>query len=133
MASALAYYSEWAELPLLVLLMLFGPGVIAAYFIQTVQHFDGYPSRVRTDCGTENVTLAAIQAFLTGSTTSHVYSTSPGNQRIESCWSFFHRSRSQRWIELFESLQVFGAFHPDSVQVWITANIINFLPELAQL
>jgi len=92
------------------------PGLIAAYFVPSSDQFGGYPSRVRTDCGTENVTVAAIQALVTGSTASHVYGTSPGNQRIESWWSFFRRSRSQWWIELFESLQEFGAFHPGSVQ-----------------
>jgi len=93
------------------------PGLIAAHFLQTAQQFGGYPSCVRTDCGTENVTVAAIQAFVTGSTASHVHGTAPGNQRIESRWAFFHRSGSQWWLELFESLHDFGAFHPGSVQV----------------
>jgi len=33
------------------------PGWIATYFLETVSHVGGYPGRVRTDCGTENVTL----------------------------------------------------------------------------
>jgi len=92
------------------------PGLIAGYFVESAQQFGGYPSRVRTDCGTENVTVAAIQAFVTGNTAYHVYGTSPGNQRIESWWSFFRRNRSQWWLELLDGLEDFGAFHPGSVQ-----------------
>lgn len=91
------------------------PGMIASYFTQTVSRVGGYPARVRTDCGTENVTIAAIQSFVTGSPSNHLYGTSPGNQRIEAWWSFFRRYRSQWWIELFESLTEYGAFHPGCV------------------
>jgi hypothetical protein len=90
------------------------PGLIATYYLDSVSHFGGYPARVRTDCGTENVIVAAIQSTVTGSESGHLYGTSPGNQRIEAWWSFFRRYRSQFWIELFESLVEFGAFHPDS-------------------
>ena len=76
----------------------------------------GYPSKVRTDCGTENVLVAAIQSAIMGTTRAHIYGTSPGNQRIEAWWSFFRRSRSQFWIELFESLVQFDAFHPGCVK-----------------
>ena len=92
------------------------PGLIAGYFVQTAEQFGGYPCRVRTDCGTENVTVAAIQAFVTGSTDTHVYGTSPGNQRIEAWWSFFQRNRSQWWLELFQNLEEFGAFHSSCIQ-----------------
>lgn len=44
-----------------------------------------------------------------------MYGTSPGNQRIEAWWSFLRRNRSQWWIELFESLVEFGAFHPGNI------------------
>lgn len=91
------------------------PGVIAAYFVQCAEQFGGYPYRVRTDCGTENVTLAAIQSFMTTRTSGHIYGTSPRNQRIESWWSFFRRNRSQWWLELFETLEEMGAFAPGSV------------------
>jgi len=79
-----------------------------------VQQIGGYPRRVRTDCGTENNTVAAIQCSATDDTSAHVYGTSPGNQRIEAWWSFFRRYRSQWWIELFENLIDCGAFQPGS-------------------
>lgn len=91
------------------------PGLIASYYLDAVLSAGGYPAHVRTDCGTENVTIAAIQALVTGTTSGHLYGTSPGNQRIEAWWSFFRRYRSQWWIELFEHLTEYGAFHPGCV------------------
>lgn len=88
------------------------PAVVATYFLDTVSSAGEYPAHVRSDCGTENGTIAAIQSLVTGSTASHIYGSSPGNQRIECWWSFFRRSRSQWWLELFEDLTEFGAFHP---------------------
>ena len=92
------------------------PGVIAGYFLNCVEYVGGYPLQVRTDCGTENVTVAAIQSLVTGNVQSHIYGTSPGNQRIEAWWSFYRRQHSQWWIELFEGLVEFGSYHPGHVQ-----------------
>ena len=60
---------------------------------------------MRSDCGAENVTIAGIQAVLTKNDQSHVYGTSPSNQRIESYWSLFRRSCAQSWIDIFEDLE----------------------------
>ena len=73
------------------------------------------PYRVRTDCGTENVNLAALQTFLSRRINAHVYGSSPSNQRIEAWWSFLRRSRSQWWINLFEDLIDFDVFHVGNV------------------
>ena len=40
------------------------PGYITSLFIETVKQVNGLPKRLRSDCGTENVTVAAIQSFL---------------------------------------------------------------------
>jgi len=56
--------------------------------------------------------MAAIECLVTNDASAHIYGTSRGNQRIEAWWSFFRRYRSQWWIELFERLVEFGAFHP---------------------
>jgi len=64
------------------------PGLITSYYLQTVSLADGHPTCVRTDCGTENATTATIQSLVTGSSSGHVYGTSPGNQRFETRWSF---------------------------------------------
>ena len=60
------------------------PKIPASFYIQTVQHFKYCPSKVQTDCGTENGILAALQCALVGSTDVHRYGSSPSNQRIES-------------------------------------------------
>lgn len=83
--------------------------------MDTVDNAGGYPLKVRTDCGTENVLVASIQSFVHASVDAHVYGTSPGNQRIEGWWSFFRRTHTQFWIEHFEKLVEFGAFHPGNV------------------
>lgn len=72
----------------------------------------GCPSIIRTDCGSENNLMAAIQCHLTGSLRGHIYGTSPGNQRIEAWWSFLRRNRAQYWIELFEGLVSARSFEP---------------------
>jgi hypothetical protein len=91
------------------------PAVIAGYYMNAVRKCNGFPRIVRTDCGTENVTVAAIQNFVMPNHRSHIYGTSPGNQRIEAWWSFYRRYRSQWWIELFENLVVQDLFHPGHV------------------
>ncbi|XP_067301218.1 uncharacterized protein [Pseudorasbora parva] len=87
------------------------PVVIAYYYLQCVSDF-GLPARLRTDCGTENGTMAAIHCALRAQQTddfagahSHMYGTSTANQRIESWWSFFRKQRTQFWIELFSDLR----------------------------
>ena len=67
------------------------PGIIASYFLDCVAVVGGFPATLRTDCGTENVMIAAIQSLVSG---HHAYGTSPGNQRIEAWWSFYRRQHS---------------------------------------
>ena len=88
------------------------PAVIGGYFLETAARYGGFPETVRTDCGTENVVVAAIQEFVVPRRRSHVYGSSPHNQRIEAWWSFYRRNRSQWWIDLFEDLVDLGVFHP---------------------
>jgi len=67
------------------------PGLIANYFLETVSHVGGYPAHVRTDCGTENVTIAAIQSFVTGSTALRYFS---GESTNSHGGPFFRRYKS---------------------------------------
>ena len=71
--------------------------------------------RVKSDCGTENVVLSAMQCYLRADGTdqwagdkAHVYGSSPANQRIEAWWSFLRRSRSSWWIDLFQDMSQSG-------------------------
>ncbi|XP_030612236.1 uncharacterized protein LOC115799291 [Archocentrus centrarchus] len=94
------------------------PSVIALNYINCVKSLGVIPMRLRTDLGTENGTLAAIQCTLRHAHTdyyagssSHSYGSSTGNQRIESWWSFLRTGRSQFWMDLFGDLRDFGTFN----------------------
>lgn len=76
------------------------PLVITYNYIQCAKSVGVIPMRLRTDLGTENGTMAAIQCTLRHHHTdyfagesSHSYGSSAGNQRIESWWSFFRKGR----------------------------------------
>ncbi|XP_022786842.1 uncharacterized protein LOC111327021 isoform X2 [Stylophora pistillata] len=71
----------------------------------------GCPILVRTDCGTENGTVAAIQSYFRqegndefAGEKSHTYGTSPANQRIECWWSSLRRARTSWWIDHFSNI-----------------------------
>lgn len=94
------------------------PNVIAHYFLSCVRNLGVTPMRLRTDCGTENGTMAAIQCTLRhhhndyfSGASSHMYGSSTNNQRIESWWSIFRKGRSQFWMELFADLRDAGYFN----------------------
>ncbi|XP_039473093.1 uncharacterized protein LOC120441767 [Oreochromis aureus] len=94
------------------------PAVIAHNFINCVKSLGVIPMRLRTDLGTENGTMAAIQCTLRhahadhyAGSLSHSYGSSTGNQRIESWWSFLRRGRSQFWMDLFGDLRDSGNFN----------------------
>jgi hypothetical protein len=80
------------------------PKVIGSYYIDAVERMMHCPKKVRPDRGSENNVVAALQFCLTGTESSHVFGTSPSNQRIESFWSTLRRCRMQWWIELFEDM-----------------------------
>ena len=76
------------------------PSIIAHNFLNCVKGLGVVPMRLRTDCGTENGTMAAIQCTLRHHHTdhyaglaSHMYGSSMSNQRIESWWSILRKSR----------------------------------------
>ncbi|XP_019208015.1 uncharacterized protein LOC109197466 [Oreochromis niloticus] len=94
------------------------PAVIAHNYINCVKSLGVIPMRLRTDFGTENGTMAAIQCTLRHAHTdyyagssSHSYGSSTGNQRIESWWSYFRRGRSQFWMDFFGDLRDSGNFN----------------------
>ncbi|XP_056880216.1 uncharacterized protein LOC130520538 [Takifugu flavidus] len=94
------------------------PSVIGHYFLSCVRNLSLVPMRLRTDCGTENGIMAAIQCTLRhhhrdyySGASSHMYGSSTNNQRIESWWSIFREARSQFWMELFADLRDAGYFN----------------------
>lgn len=94
------------------------PSVPAKLYLDTVQSLKGCPKIVRSDCGTENVTLAAMQCSLRALHTdefaaekAHRFGTSPANQRIEGWWSFLQRNRSSWWISFFKDMSESGVLN----------------------
>jgi len=88
------------------------PEIPAMFFLECIEEFGGCPVKVRTDCGTENGIIAAMQSGFRGSADAHIYGTSPANQRIECWWSFLRRNRTTWWINYFQDLIEKEAFHP---------------------
>ena len=68
--------------------------VVAKSYLEVVRENEGCPTKVRSDCGTDNGLLAATQCFFMNDLESHIYGTSPQNQRIEAWWSFYRRSKA---------------------------------------
>ena len=88
------------------------PVVVAKSYLEVVRENGGCPTKVRSDCGTENGLLAATQCFFMNDLESHIYGTSPHNQRIEAWWSFYRRSRATWWINFFKDLMERSVFTP---------------------
>ena len=103
-----------------------GPQVIARYYLDAGEKIGGCPQILQTDCGTENVTIAALQTLFCEVSDSgidaskcHRYSSSQNNQRIECWWSSFRKSRSEWWITKFQQLTENGFFNAGNIiQKW---------------
>jgi hypothetical protein len=86
------------------------PRNIAAFFLDCVTERRGCPLLTRTDCGTENGILAALQCYFCNDNyplngeNAHRYGASTSNQRIENWWSHFHRTCSNWWIHFFKDM-----------------------------
>ena len=59
----------------------------------------------RTDYGTENGHIAAIQSYFQADEEAHKYETSTRNQRIKNWWSHFRKSCASWLINFFKDLQ----------------------------
>ena len=68
------------------------PDNIAKFYLDAVEEFGGCPVDLVTDLGTENGTMAAIQAFFRDDPNSHRYVPSPRNQLIEAWWGLLQKS-----------------------------------------
>ena len=72
-------------------------------FLNCVAGLEGYPVKLRTDCGTENGVMAAMQFTCQQDLEAHKYWSSPMNQRIEGWWVFYRRNSfckaRRKWLE----------------------------------
>ena len=73
------------------------PVVVADWYLEAVHNLGGCPTKVRTDCGTENGFVAAAQCYFLNDHKAHIYETSPHNQRIKGWWAHLWRIRTTWW------------------------------------
>ena len=105
------------------------PVVPANFYLRTVAELGMCPALLRTDCGTENGLMAAIQCAFIDDIDAHAYGSSHSNQRIENWWSHFRRGYSNWMINFFKELVQSGKLilgHPVHMEcVWFVFS--NFL------
>jgi hypothetical protein len=87
------------------------PRIIGTFFMESIQEFQGCPTLLRTDRGTENGIMATVQCFLRrnhqdslAGVSAHRYGSSHSNQRIEGWWAFLRRSWSSWWMNFFKDM-----------------------------
>ena len=81
------------------------PSVVGSIYLDCVKEMEGCPIKLITDLGTENVLAAPMQTFFRQDIDGHQYVPSPRNQRIESGWSFFIKTRGNWWRHFFLRLE----------------------------
>ena len=93
--------------------------VIATYFIHCIEKLNLIPRLVRSDRGSENTILGGILKYLrrehgdaVAGDESFRYGPSVSNQRIESWWAFFKKSRSSWRMNYFRDLIDEGIYDP---------------------
>lgn len=95
------------------------PHIIATNFIECIKGLKMVPRLVRSDRGSENIIICGLQRFFRrnhddshAAFKSFLYGTSTSNQRIESWWSIFRKSRITWWINFFKDIVAEGKFDP---------------------
>ncbi|XP_074109299.1 uncharacterized protein LOC141534056 [Cotesia typhae] len=98
------------------------PEIIAHYFLKAVQKLKLLPTLIRSDCGTENCIVEALQQTLRfhhddnlAGWKSFIKGKSTSNQRIESYWSQLRRHGLDFWINLFKDLRERGLYNDSSI------------------
>jgi len=93
------------------------PRVIATYFHDCIQELGGTPHICRSDRGTENVNVSAMQRFFRRNghdefrgEKSFMYGRSVSNQRIECWWAFLRKSEVDWWRSYFKDFRDQGLF-----------------------
>ncbi|KAF3858645.1 hypothetical protein F7725_011846 [Dissostichus mawsoni] len=107
------------------------PRVITQYFLKCVRNLSVIPMRLRTDCGTENGIMAAIQCSLChhhhdyySGASSHMYGSSMTNQRNESWWSIL-RKGSSGWSYLQTSEMLDTSMGVMSISAFCFVDVIQ--------
>ena len=85
--------------------------VPAACYVDTMKELGFCPKLLKTDCGTENVLMAAIQSRLQAPVHAHRYSSSVTNIRIEHWWSHNRKGYTGWLINFFKDMVANGEFN----------------------
>ena len=101
------------------------PEVIGKYYLGAILQIGGVPQKMRSDDGTENSIVEALQIFLRSQhndehsgLASFSIGTSTSNQRIEAYWSHLIRDGPGWWVNFFKDLRDFDLYNDsDPVQV----------------
>ena len=87
------------------------PFTVGKLYLDVVQSAKIVPRRVRADCGSENIFIAASQCYFRrndedehAGEKSHLYGSSHHNQRIEAWWSQLRRIKSDFMINFFREM-----------------------------
>lgn len=98
------------------------PEIIAYYYLNTVKKLNLVPTLLRSDYGTENCIVEALQQCLRfnhddslSRWKSFIKGKSTSNQRIESYWSQLRRHGLDFWINLFKDLRERGFYNDSSI------------------
>ena len=94
------------------------PAIICQYFLDCVKQVNCTPQIIRSDKGTGNTNIAAVQRFFRrahqdefGGNKSFIYGKSVSNQRIEAWWSFLRRECADWWINYFKNARERGIYN----------------------
>ena len=89
-------------------------------YLNFILEIKSVPRRIRTDCGTENSVLAAIQCFFRREHTdefagdkTYLYGSSHSNKRIEAWWSCLRRNWNSFIINTFTEMVEAGEYNTD--------------------
>ena len=94
------------------------PAIICQYFLNCVKQVGCTAQIIRSDKGTENVNVAAVQRFFRrddqdefAGDRSFLYGKSVSNQRIEAWWSFLRRECADWWINYLKNVRERGIYN----------------------
>ena len=94
------------------------PKVIRGYYIESLEKLKACPTKVRGDCGTENVYVKQFQNFLlregrNEQQVAYLEGTSTANERIECFWGHLRKQCIEKWIITLHMIQSDGQFTGD--------------------
>ena len=108
-------------------------GVIATYFLDSVESRRGTALKIRANIGTENVRIAAMQRYLRNEANdrwsgekSFLYVKSVSNQRIEACWGQLRKGASDWWMARFKDLRDNG-FYSDTNDIHVECLLFCYI------